>query len=513
MRRFRLILFLLLLGTASHAAPKKIVLLSGEIDGGHPKGTHEYVKDLRLLKHWLETSPNLSEVHVEQHLGGWPKEDSTLEDADAIVLFSNGGDIRAEDHPFLVGDRHETIQRQMDRGCGLVVLHWSTIVPNEPLGSKFLDWIGGYFDCQSDPTHPRGWYSQITLEETTTDIPSPDHPISRGLTPFRLNEEYYYRIRFREDDPRLMPILDTPITGAEELQTVAWAVEREDGGRGFGFTGGHFSSNLFIEGYRKLLLNAIVWTAGMEVPAEGVQAKEPDPIRALIVTGHNFPGHDWKGVTEALMSALDPDPRLYVESTDNIQDLADPKIHKYDVLLFNYVNWQRPGLSQEARDNFKKYVEEGGGLVLVHFANGAFNYSLPEAADSDWPEYRTRIVRRAWIHGEGGSAHDPYGKFLCEIADPDHPITQGMKNFETEDELYYNQIGDLPIHPLVTALSKDTGKQEPLAFAYDYGAGRIFQSFLGHAPISISAPGPAELFRRGTVWAADRLQIDLPAGE
>ncbi|MCA9437023.1 MAG: ThuA domain-containing protein, partial [Candidatus Omnitrophica bacterium] len=318
--------------------------------------------------------------------------------------------------------------------------------------------------------------------------------------------------RFQEDDDRLTRILKTPINGVDDLQTVAWAVDRKDGGRGFGFTGGHFSHNLFLPGYRTLLLNAIVWTAGMEVPEGGVQVQDPDPIKALIITGHNFPGHDWKGVTEALKSALAPDARFSVEVTEDIRDLADPKIHDYDVLLFNYVNWQRPGLPKEARENFKKYIEEGGGLVLIHFANGAFNYSLPDAVESDWEEYRTKIVRRAWIHGEGNSAHDPYGKFTCEIVEVDHPIIEGMNDFETEDELYYNQIGDLPIEPLVTALSKNTGKQEPLAFAYDYGNGRIFQTFLGHAPISVSAEGPAELIRRGTVWAAERGQMEFSIG-
>ena len=53
-------------------------------------------------------------------------------------------------------------------------------------------------------------------------------------------------------------------------QSVAWAVERADGGRGFGFTGGHFHSGWSNNDQRKLMLNAILWTAKGEVPAEGV---------------------------------------------------------------------------------------------------------------------------------------------------------------------------------------------------------------------------------------------------
>ena len=58
-----------------------------------------------------------------------------------------------------------------------------------------------------------------------------------------------------------------------EPQILAWACERPDGGRGFGFTGGHFHSLWGNDDYRKLVLNAILWTAKVEVPAAGVECK------------------------------------------------------------------------------------------------------------------------------------------------------------------------------------------------------------------------------------------------
>lgn len=42
------------------------------------------------------------------------------------------------------------------------------------------------------------------------------------------------------------------------LETMMWAVERKDGGRGFGFTGGHFHDNWGNEPFRKVVLNALV---------------------------------------------------------------------------------------------------------------------------------------------------------------------------------------------------------------------------------------------------------------
>jgi hypothetical protein len=58
-----------------------------------------------------------------------------------------------------------------------------------------------------------------------------------------------------------------------EPQIVAWAFERPDGGRGFGFTGGHYQTNWGNDGFRRLVLNAILWTAKLEVPATGVACK------------------------------------------------------------------------------------------------------------------------------------------------------------------------------------------------------------------------------------------------
>src|SRR5205823_958503 len=105
---------------------------------------------------------------------------------------------------------------------------------------------------------------------------SPKHPISRGLASFDLREEYYYNMRFREKDDRLAPILTVELPNETGPQVVAWAVQRKDGGRGFGYTGGHYHSNLQNENVRKMLLNAIVWTAHGSVPKEGVNSSVPE---------------------------------------------------------------------------------------------------------------------------------------------------------------------------------------------------------------------------------------------
>ncbi|MBW3596357.1 MAG: ThuA domain-containing protein [Planctomycetes bacterium] len=490
--------------SAEAPATKKVVLIAGPITG-HPKHAHEYEKSVILLKHLLDTSPNLSGVTVEAHFRGWPDNPATLDDADTIVLISDGADRREQDHPLYVGDRLETLERQMRRGCGLVLFHWSTFNPGR-FHDRVTEWLGGYFDYETGP-EPRKWYSAIQTWEGLTKLGDADHPILRGVSPFRVQEEFYYRIRFRENDPRVTPIVLTQPPGETQDYAVGWAVQREDGGRGFGFTGGHFYRNWWSDDFRRLILNAIVWTAGADVPERGVRAELAEPTKALIVTGYQHPAHDWSAVTAALLQVLEQDPRMFVDVTENVEDLASQSIHDYDLLVMNYNNWDRPGLSEAAKANFVEYLKRGGGLALIHFANGAFNKTLPSDG-SDWPEYRTRIVRRAWMHDRSG--HDKFGPFRVDITSAEHPITAGLAPFQTLDELYYRQEGDQPIEPLATAVSQVTGQAEPMAWAYNYGEGRVFQTVLGHSDQSIRLAGA--LIRRGCTWAADMtpLSFDPP---
>src|SRR6185503_18515572 len=125
-----------------------------------------------------------------------------------------------------------------------------------------------------------------------------------------------------------------------------------------------------------------------------------------------------------------------------------------------------------AKKTFTEYLRSGGGLVVIHFANGAFHFSLPGAEASDWPEFRTKIVRRVWDH-KGKSGHDAFGAFHVEITRVKHPITEGLKSFDTIDELYFTQGGNEPIEPLATAHSKMTSRDEPMAWAGEFGQGRV----------------------------------------
>jgi hypothetical protein len=79
----------------------------------------------------------------------------------------------------------------------------------------------------------------------------------------------------REDGPHSgNPHVRKALENGEE-QHMAWAFDRPNGGRSFGFTGGHFHRNWQNDNFRTLVLNAIVWTAKLDVPEGGVPSKTP----------------------------------------------------------------------------------------------------------------------------------------------------------------------------------------------------------------------------------------------
>ncbi len=250
------------------ATVPKIVFIAGK--KSHGPDEHEYEKGLRLLQESLDRSPNVTNVYCEVHTDGWPLDESTLDDASAIVLFSDGSDRDLAAHPLLRSNRLATIERHMKRGAGLAVIHYTVFVPSKGAGDKFLEWVGGYFDYESG-TAANKWFSKIETRTYQALLSTPGHPIARGVKPFEVREEYYFNQRFRESDTRRVPLVSFSADKADASSVVGWAVERADGGRGFAYTGGHFHKNWANENARRLVLNAILWTARANVPDGGVQ--------------------------------------------------------------------------------------------------------------------------------------------------------------------------------------------------------------------------------------------------
>ena len=262
---------------AASPSTKRIVLIAGPRSHGY--GAHEHYAGCRLLAETLRESKPDYEITVFKN--GWPEDNvDQIADADTVVVYCDGG------RRHLLNRHIEEFGEVMKSGVGLICLHYGVETTKGETGDAFLDWIGGYFEA--------GWSVNPTWEADFTALP--DHPISSGVKPFKINDEWYFHMRFREGMEGVTPILsahppedtmrrpDGPHHGnpfvrkavaAGEIQHVAWAAEREGGGRGFGFTGGHFHWNWADENFRKVVLNAIVWTAHGEIPEDGVSSDNP----------------------------------------------------------------------------------------------------------------------------------------------------------------------------------------------------------------------------------------------
>jgi type 1 glutamine amidotransferase len=225
-------------------------------------------------------------------------------------------------------------------------------------------------------------------------------------------------------------------------------------------------------------------------PAATEAAGSNKTANVLIVTGIDHPAHNWRQTAPVLAEILRKDKRQEVRVVEDPHFLDSSALQRYDVVVLHFMDWQQPAPGPKARANLQKFVRNGKGLFVVHFGCGAFQ---------DWPEFRN-LAGRVW--DPKLRAHDPRGPFRVNTTDVPHPITQGLKSFEIDDELYTCLAGDRPVDMLATARSKVDNKIYPMAFAFNYGKGRVFHSALGHDVKAIRNPGAAELFRRGCAWAA-----------
>ncbi len=253
---------------------KRIVMIAGK--PSHGPGEHEHRAGLLLFQKCLAGFPG---IQVEVYSNGWPADSDILKGAAAVVIYSDGGG----GHPALQDDHLQQLAALVKQGVGLACIHYAVEPTIEKGQGEFLDWIGGCFEINRS-VNPVWEADFKTL---------PEHPITRGVNPFKLRDEWYFNMRFQDGMKGVTPILvavptldtmsrpDGPHEGNPEVraavkrgdpQIMAWAYERPDGGRGFGFTGGHYHHNWGNDNSRKLVLNAILWIAKVEVPPDGVQS-------------------------------------------------------------------------------------------------------------------------------------------------------------------------------------------------------------------------------------------------
>jgi len=230
------------------------------------------------------------------------------------------------------------------------------------------------------------------------------------------------------------------------------------------------------------------------VPSLAQQA----PIRVLLLSGQN--NHNWRETTPVLKRLCEDTGRFTVDICEQPGKLTAETLQPYSVIVSNWNSFssdpRNPAAAwpEKTREAYLDFVRNGKGHVVIHAGSSSFY---------DWPEYQKLILATWGMDVTGhGAPHD----FPVSISDPNHPVTRGLRGFETFDELWHK----VPLQPGVTVLAKafsseksgGTGKEEPVALAAPYGKGRSFTLLLGHDGRAMRNPGFAALLTRGVEWAA-----------
>ncbi|MDZ8117939.1 ankyrin repeat domain-containing protein [Pontiella agarivorans] len=247
MKLYILMAGMVLAGAVVAGSQKQVLLVAGK--SSHGQGEHEYPAGADLLAKALNDSglPIRASVCAEK----WPAA-GQLDAADSLVLYCDGND----DH-LAIGHEGDLL-KVSNAGTGLVVLHYALDGTEGLLDETLMKVVGGcYHDTES--ANP--------LWTVKDPFFAAGHPITRGLKPYELKDEWYFNLRFGD----VFPVMMAKPPMEEKVHTLAWTF----GDNAFGFTGGHFHSSWGEPNFRKMVLNAIVWSAGLTVPDAGVESVDP----------------------------------------------------------------------------------------------------------------------------------------------------------------------------------------------------------------------------------------------
>ena len=257
---------------AAEAPKAEILIVVGPCQ--HPPGSHEAPAGGRLLEYCVEHAANVERVGAEV-FSEWPSDRSVLDRARTVVFIRDRFPPERMEQPDKI---KAELAAMMDRGCGIVCIHYATGLQAQHVAEDgdhpLLRWMGGYF-ATGCPHH-----RSVARVLTATIVPEKgDHPVLRGWKEFTFDDEPYWNNYFGKDGPaeNVTPLAFSMLPPDEpKKEIVAWAVARPDGGRGVGIVLPHYFRNWGVDDMRTLAMNAIFWTAKLDVPAEGVKSSLPD---------------------------------------------------------------------------------------------------------------------------------------------------------------------------------------------------------------------------------------------
>ena len=243
---------------------------------------------------------------------------------------------------------------------------------------------------------------------------------------------------------------------------------------------------------RLALASVLIGMVGVSFSLAADGGAQPKQIEVLLIAGDDVaPYHDWREISEKTREALAASDRFDVRVCEDPMILdSSAALKRYDVIVMTMFHRGTPKMTGQAQENLLNFVKQGKGFYVQHLASASFG---------KWEAFG-KLCGRHWVMGTSG--HGPRGVFEAKIANADHPITKGMKNFKIFDELYSKLQGDEPIEVLVSAYSDWSKKEEPLVFTTKFGQGRCVHNALGHDFKAILNPSMQKLIRRGVEWAA-----------
>ena len=239
------------------------------------------------------------------------------------------------------------------------------------------------------------------------------------------------------------------------------------------------------------LICAVLTVFGLSAPASEEAVAEP-VIRAVVVTG----GHSYdKEAFDAMFESIEGIEFAFEEQKDHSELFEDVSDWDYDVIVFYSMT---QNISERRQQNFLKLLEDEVGVVALHHIISGF---------STWPEFQKIIGARylfAPIEQDGkeipASSYKHDMDIAVKVADPAHPVTKGVEDFDIFDETYKGVMLEPDNHVLLTTDHPESDKT--IGWVRTYKNARVCTLQPGHGPSIFSDPHYRRLVTQAIKWAA-----------